>query len=107
MADLILQQGIDAGYAWPILDGDQPADLTGWTVLAQVRTREEPSAPLLWEFTTSITPGQVAITWTAEESLTWAWAAGFADVVLVTPEGRPVQVVWAGAVRVDRVVSHG
>lgn len=107
MDGLILSQGIDAGYAWPILDGDQPADLTGWTVLAQVRTRAEPAAPLLWEFTTAVSAGQVAITWTAEESLAWTWTCGFGDVVLVNPSGRPVQIVWAGSLLVDRVVSHG
>ena len=31
MADLILTQGIDSGYAWPMLDGATPADLTGFT----------------------------------------------------------------------------
>lgn len=40
---MITLTGIDSGYAWPITDADgQPADLTGWTVLAQVREKESP-----------------------------------------------------------------
>ena len=110
MITLTLRQGVDAGYFWPIVDAaGQPFDLTGWSVIAQVRTAEGPTATLLHEFTTGVLsdPPRVTVSWTAEESLAWAWKSGFFDVVLVSPEGRPVQVVSQGAVTVDRVVSHG
>lgn len=111
MITLTLTQGIDSGYAWPITDADgQPADLTGWTAIAQVRERESPTSPLLHEFTAAVdvAASRVTVSWTAEESLAWtAWSVGFFDVVLVDPDGRPVQVLAQGDVKVDRVVSHG
>lgn len=109
MITLTLRQGVDAGYFWPIVDAaGAPLDLTGWSAIAQVREAEAPTAPLLHEFTTGVLadPPRVTISWTAEESLAWAWRSGYFDVVLVSPDGRPVQVVAQGVALVDRVVSH-
>lgn len=109
MITLTLQQGIDSGYAWPITDADgQPADLTGWTVLAQVREKESPSSALLHEFTTAVdvAASRVTLIWTAEESLAWTWWQGHFDVILVDPDARPVQVLVQGTAVVDRAVSH-
>ena len=110
MVKLVLRQGIDAGYFWPIVDAaGAPFDLTGWSVIAQVRTAEAPDAPLLHAFTTGVLADPapaVTISWTAEESLAWAWRSGYFDVILVSPEGRPVRVVSQGIALVDKVVSH-
>jgi len=104
---LTLTQGIDSGFAWPVVDEDgEPAVLTGYTAACQVRKAEHPTAPLLTTLTATVTGSDVAIQWTAEESLLWDWASGVADVVLSNAAGRPVQIVWAGQVRVDRVVTH-
>ena len=71
MVKLVLRQGIDAGYFWPIVDAaGAPFDLTGWSVIAQVRAAEAPDAPLLHEFTTGVLADPapaVTISWTAEE----------------------------------------
>lgn len=109
MITLTLTQGIDSGYAWPITDTDgQPADLTGWTVLAQVREKESPTSPLLHEFTAAVdvAASRVTVSWTAEESLAWTWWTGCFDVILVDAGGRPVQILVQGQALVDRVVSH-
>ena len=109
VVNLVLQQGIDSGYAWPITDADgQPADLTGWTAIAQVRERESPTSPLLHEFTAAVdvAASRVTVSWTAEESLAWTWWQGSFDVILVDDAGRPVQVLAQGTAVVDRAVSH-
>lgn len=104
---LLLTQGIDTGYAWPIVDEDgQPADLTGWTVKAQVRERESAEAPLLFDFTTAIINHAAVISWTAAESLAWRWGRGYYDVLLVDPQGVPAQVIAQGQVTVDPVVTR-
>lgn len=110
MVTLKLTQGVDAGYFWPIVDAaGQPFDLTGWSVIAQVRAAKAPDAPLLHTFTTGVLAGppRVTLSWTAEESLAWAWGSGYFDVILVSPEGRPVRVVSQGVALIDKVVSHG
>lgn len=104
--ELILQQGVASGYAWPIVDAaGQPADLTGWSAASQVRDQERPTGTLLHEFTAAIVDSTVTITWTAAESLAWTFSFGFWDVLLIDPEGVPRQIVAQGTVSVDRAVT--
>lgn len=109
MVNLVLQQGITTGYAWPIVDAaGQPADLTGWTAACQVREREAPTATLLATLTATIEASTVIVRWTAEESLAWTWRLGWSDVLLIDPDGTPRVVVWQGSALVDKVVTvHG
>ena len=107
MTTLQLAQGIDAGYSWPIVtaEGDA-ADLPGYSVKCQVRRGESPPSTLLADLTASIPDSNVVVSWTAEESLAWTWDAGFSDVLLISPEERPVQFIWAGKVTVNKAVTH-
>jgi len=106
-SSLTLTQGIDSGYAWPMVDGDGgAATLTGYSVLAQVRATESPTGTKLADLTAAIDGSSVTVTWTAEESLAWTWTYGWADVVLIDADSRPVQIVWQGTVGIDLVVSH-
>lgn len=108
MATLTLQQGIDSGYSWPIVDdaGD-PATLTGYSAKCQVRKQDRPTADLLAELTATIDGSNVVVTWTAEESLLWTWDQGQYDVILINGSDRPMQVVAQGTAVVDRVVTNG
>ena len=104
---LVLTQGVDSGYAWPIVDGSgTPAELAGHTAICQVRRQEIPDGDLLAELTASVVGSAVAVTWNAEESMAWSWTDGWSDVVLIDAAGRPIRVVWQGRVLVDKVVSH-
>lgn len=104
--DLILQQGISSGYAWPIVTGaGAPADLTGYTARAQVRERESVTSTLLHTFAASVVGSSVVIRWTDAESLLWAWTSGFYDVLLINPSGVSTQIVSEGSVIVNRVVT--
>ena len=104
-APLILQQGIDSGFAWEIVDGTGPADLTGYTAKGQVRKQESVTSPLLADLTCAVVGSSVAVQWTAEQSLAWNFTSGCGDVILINPAGRPVQVIWQGTVSVDPVVT--
>ena len=104
---LTLAQGIDSGYAWPIVGADnQPADLTGWAAACQIRQHEAPTSPLLTTLAAAVVGSAVVVSWTAEQSLAWEWNFGAMDVLLTNPDGRPVQIVWQGQVHVDQVVTH-
>lgn len=104
-APLILQQGIDSGFAWEIVDGTEPADLTGYTAKGQVRKQESVTSPLLEDLTCAVVGSSVAVQWTAEQSLAWNFTSGRGDVILINPAGRPVQVIWQGTMSVDPVVT--
>jgi hypothetical protein len=90
MSDLIIQQGTDSGYAWPILTSDgEPFDLTGYTVRAQIRTR---AGAKLHEFSTLlgnaiIAGNQVILTWTSTATAAWRWNGGVYDLEIVSPLG--------------------
>lgn len=90
MADLIIQQGTDSGYAWPILTSDgEPFDLSGYTARAQIRTR---NGNKLHEFSTAlgnivIALNQVILTWTAASTAAWDWDGGVYDLEIVSPLG--------------------
>jgi len=105
---LILRQGVDGGFVWPIADAaGAPADLTGCTARCQVRVREDPAATLLAELTASVVGSTVVVQWTAEESLLWDWTSGYSDVLLIAPDGTPRQYIWQGILRLDKAVTHG
>lgn len=104
MADLIIQQGTDSGYAWPILTSDgEPFDLTGYSARAQVRTR---NGNKLYEFSTSlgniiIAINQIILTWTSIATATWDWSGGVYDLELISPLGavRRIDQGWITVVR--------
>lgn len=104
---LTLKQGIDSGFAWKMLDGSNPADLTGYIVKSQIRSKDASDGNLLFEFTALASEDTVSIQWTAEQSLLWQFDQGYFDVVLYWPDGRPRQIVAQGQVRVDKVVTNG
>jgi len=106
MSSIKLPQGIDSGYTWPIVDSvGAPAVLTGFTAAAKVRSEESHTSALLFEFTANVVGSNVVIQWTAEQSLAWEWASGYCDVILINNLARPIQVVWQGQVKVDKVVT--
>jgi len=88
---ITIPQGTSWGIAWPILDDGEPADLTGWTVLAQVRETAE-SAEVLHEWGTlranaTVSGGQVTLYVQPTDSATWTWRRGVYDVELTAPDG--------------------
>ena len=106
--NLALQQGVSAGYSWPIVDANEkPVDLQGWTARCQVRQIERNGDILLAELSASVVASNVVVQWAAVESMNWLWRTGFCDVLLIDPDNTPRLVVWSGGVKVIPVISRG
>lgn len=88
---ITIPQGTSWGIAWPILQDGEPADLTNWTVLAQVRDTAE-SADVLHEWgslraNVSTENGRVTLFVAPADSAAWTWRRGVYDVELTDPNG--------------------
>ena len=79
--DLLIPQGTTWGYRWPIVDADQsPIDVTGWSVLAQVR-ESVGSDVVLYEWSLAhsnvvLGPDGVTLLVTPAVSSAWTWRSG-------------------------------
>lgn len=88
---LTIPQGATWGIAWPITEDGEPADLTGWTVQAQVR-KLAVSPEILHEWSTAannatVTDSKATLLVAAGTSTSWAWTRGVYDVELTSPAG--------------------
>ena len=101
----MLEQGIDSGYYFPI-ELPEGVTLDGYSAKCQVRAKESPTSTLLHDMTTQVDAGGVAIIWTAEQSLAWAWSVGYCDVILIDPLDRPRQFIWKGKAKIDKAVTQ-
>lgn len=104
--DLTWPQGADRGELWPVEVDGSPANLTGYTVVSEVRDLPNGRGNLLHSFTASIVEtDSIAIQTTAEESMLWDWTFGFYDVILYTPDNRPMPAIVRGTIVVIPRVS--
>lgn len=106
---LTIPQGTTWGIAWPILEDDEPKDLSGWTVKAQIRATVE-SGTVLHEWSTAtgnatVTEFRVAIFLAPGASSAWTWVRGVYDVELTSPEGAVYRIA-EGAIYVSRQVTR-
>ena len=104
--DLNWPQGVDYGELWPVETSGTPSNLTGWSVVCQVRDMPHGGGVLLHEFTADVQDVyKVFISCTAEESLLWEWTFGFYDLKLVNPSGRPMPPLVRGTISVLPLIS--
>jgi hypothetical protein len=96
MADLVIQQGVDSGYMWPVLNElGEPFDLTGYTVKAEVRAYS--TNVLLYSFGTSsgnaiIADNNIILSWTSGQTTIWRWNQGKYDLEIVSPLGAVTKI---------------
>lgn len=108
--DLVIEQGTTWGIAFPLLDeADQPADLTGWSARAQVRTKVGDST-VLYEWSSDggnieVGNGRAILTVPPAVSSAWTWRKGVYDLELTSPSGDVIRPV-GGGVRVDPEVTR-
>lgn len=88
--NLLIEQGSSFRVLWPILDQDgEQANLTGYTVKAQVR--ESVGSPnVLYEWSTQeanagVDGTGVFLIVTPAESTAWTWTRGVYDVEITAP----------------------
>lgn len=108
---LILQQGINGGFRYPLVDsnGLPPAQgsLAGWSTKCQIRLEQNVLSPLLFAFDSFIDDESgVVIQYTAAQSLAWTFDQGFYDIVLIDAEGIPRQIIDQGRIKVDKIVTE-
>lgn len=92
---LTIPQGTTWGMWWPILWNGQRRDLTGWTVLAQVRA-DWSSDVVLHEFSTAqgsaaAVNGYIGVLATPD-SMTWTWTEGVYQVFATDPDDQVLAV---------------
>ena len=99
--DLRIYAGDDRPIIWPVTDlAGAPADLSGFTVQAQVRA--SPQAPdVLQEWST--TNGRAAIVGSTiqlavDDSETWTWSQGAYDLHLIDSSSRHEVIAWGRVV---------
>ena len=84
-------------------------DPTGWQAHSQVRARARRTAPLLATLaaTVELVDGKVCavLRWSAEASLSWGWEKGYLDIVLTSPDGRPVAIPLRASLKLIPVVT--
>jgi len=95
MSDLIIQQGTDDSFVWPVTDADGlPIDLTGWSVSAQVRNIRD-NIVHEWndeEENVAYQDGLIYILWTSTESAAWTWTEGKYDLEATLPGGNVIRL---------------
>jgi hypothetical protein len=108
MSDIIIQQGTDSGYQWPIFDEDgAPYDTTGWAVKAEVRSRQTNEVLHTWSTVLTnavVEPGLVTLLWSSEESKDWEWTGGRYDLEATLVDGKVVRLD-KGYVSVSREIT--
>lgn len=107
---LVIEQGTTWAIAWPIRDTqDEPIDITGWSVHAQIRPSKD-SNDVLYEWRTSTGNAKAEQDWltlsvSPGESSAWTWRSGVYDVELTDPTGRVARVA-EGVVTVNPEVTR-
>lgn len=94
-SDLIVNQGVDLGFRWPVFDADnEPVDLTGWT--ARMQARDKAGGILRAEWTTDLNGGLtfedmnfLRLDIAAEQSAAWSWRKAQYDIHLSSPTDGP------------------
>lgn len=94
---LTVPQGLSWGWAWQVLGANgRPLDLTGWSILGQVR--RQPGAPLLYQWSEAdgnvgdvaypLTSGWVVVTIPPSSSATATWAGVTHNfgVIVISPD---------------------
>lgn len=108
--DLTIIQGSTWGISWPVVDDDdQPLDLTGWSVRAQVRPRTD-SGTVLWEWSTaansaSVSGAAVTLRLTAAQSSAFTFSRAVYDIELTDGDGNVYRVAQ-GHVEVSPEVTR-
>lgn len=115
---LIIVQGEDWAYRWPVLaQADGAAqNLTGWTARGQIRpSKSDPAVLYEWSTTAgnvamvpdtgSSTPTNVQIVVSAEDSSAWAFIDGVYDIELTDQAGKVTRIA-EGPVWVDGEVTR-
>lgn len=91
---LRIEQGSDYQVTVPVLgDGDQPLDVTGWTVRGQIRCTLDSAVEHDLASGLEVTGSNVTLSIPAEISSAWAWRQGVYDVELVDPDGNPTRLL--------------
>lgn len=104
--DILWPQGVDFGVVWPMYDGDNPADLFGYSGLCHVRASEDRNSLLYVALPVSIVDGyKVMVQIDRETSVLWAWDFGYYDVILIAPDGSSRPPIAQGTIIVDPIVT--
>lgn len=107
--DLTITQGQDGdGVRYPVTDAtDHPVDVTGWTVVGQVRTHRDSATVIhAWETGdghTTTGPEGVTLTWTAEQTSQWCGDSYVYGVEITNPAAETFRLV-EGRITIDREV---
>ena len=112
--DIVIPQGARWNRIWNITDdNNQPLDVTGWSVRAQVRSSVL-SSVVLYEWNSAggvglgsahATGSTVRIELDGPESDPWTWRVGRFDVKLTDPSGMRKRIVQ-GIATVDPAITH-
>lgn len=94
--DIVIDQGSDYGVAFPVLEpgGQEPQDLTGWTVRCQARrTATDTSALHDFADELSLAGSDAVLSVPGSVSASWAWTSALYDLKVVAPGGAPTRLV--------------
>lgn len=95
--DLRVYAGDDRPIVWPITDlTGEPADLSGFSVQAQVRASPTTST-VLHEWSTVNGRAEIegaTVRLLVDDSETWTWTRGVYDLHLIDPSNRHEVIAW-------------
>lgn len=104
--DWHVQQAAREQLVIPVLDGGEPAVITGWTVDAKIKT--QPGGAVLYTWPSSdieINGHEVTLTIPAPVSAAWTWGTSWYRVKLIDPDSPvdnpAVSRVLQGAIVLD------
>lgn len=86
-----IQQGDDEPLTWSLTINGAPVDLSGYSVVAQVRRRAEATSPVLNEWSTADGTAELAdstVSLLVDDSESWTWTFGFYDIHVTDFAGR-------------------
>jgi hypothetical protein len=104
-ANLAIYQGDDYAAVVTVMQGSGPADLTGYTAQAEMRTGAADCAPVAWEINAQVNPPNfinllIPASATALMSGSYCW-----DLQITDPTGL-VTTILAGGVTVTREITR-
>lgn len=106
--DVVIQQGDDRPLVWTLADqAGAPVDLTGYSALAQVRSRPQ-SATVWHEWSTTAgnaVLSESSVTLKVNDSESWTWSQGVYDLHLTDPAGT-TEVIARGSITVTPAVTR-
>lgn len=85
-----VEQGEREPLDIPVLDNDEPRDVTGWTIDAVIKT--EPGGEVLHTFTPeqiTVVSNVVTLTVPGPVSAAWTWTIGWWRVKITPPDSDP------------------